>query len=493
MRGALTLVLLCCSPSAVVAQDYVPEFLDTFGSSGLTAAFATSRDGDLAAGLAVPLGAPWQQAALWAGNGTVVLPVLAGDESGGAYGVNRTGEVVGESVDITQQGQLTFFKSRGVRWKHGQPVLLSSLATRGDTDIVPYAGLAVNDHGLILGWGKREAVNGLRAFLLDVANGKVTDLGTLQGTLTSSAEPSDLNEQGVVVGVSEAANFFDHAFVWQDGVMTDLHVASGVPGRNSAARAINEAGTIVGTADPVNDFLDYNNAAVWEGGVLTLLPDLGDVGGVIESYARDINDHGTIVGTSVTPTFEVHAVTWRNGQCVDLNTLIPPGSGWTLANAHAISNDGRIYGEGFSPQGLQAFVLVPDSDGGFDVYGAGAAGSGGFVPGLWGQGWPDGGGELSLALTNGPGGAPALLLVGLGDQSVPFKGCTLSVLPLSALSVPLLLSGAGGEAGAGQWSLQATLPAVVPAGSLYLQAIVADAGGPAGFTVSNAVRIELAP
>src|SRR6185295_4660245 len=131
------------------------------------------------------------------------------------------------------------------------------------------------------------------------------------------------------------------------GVMTDLHVQSGVPGRNSHAAAINEAGVIVGDADPVADFLDYQNAAVWENGVVTYLPDLGDVGGVIESYARDINDHGAIVGTSVTPNFEVHAVTWRDGLCVDLNTLIPPGSGWLLANAWGVANDGRIVGEGF--------------------------------------------------------------------------------------------------------------------------------------------------
>jgi probable HAF family extracellular repeat protein len=370
-------------------------------------------------------------------------------------------------------------------------VTLASLATRGDTDIEPFAGFAANDHGQILGWGKRPGVDGLRGFVLDLASAQMTDIGTLQGTPTSSARPADLNEQGHVVGESQAPSFFTHAFVWEDGVMTDLHVAGGVPGRNSHAQAINESGVVVGDADPTADFLDYQNAAMWEDGVLTLLPDLGDVGGVIESFARDVNDHGTIVGASVTPAFEVHAVIWRDGQVTDLNTLLPPGSGWLLFNAFAISNDGRIFGEGLFSGAFRPFVLVPDSDGGFDVYGGGCAGGGGFVPGLWGQGWPQGSGEMSLALTNGEGGAGGLLLVGLDDQTAPFKGCTLSVLPLTPISLPLLLTPGG--PGAGQWGLEFSLPPAVPMGSIFLQAALIDPGVPSGVTLTNGLRIDLVP
>ncbi len=487
LRRALVLLSLA---APLAAQGYVPEFLDANDVTSFSVAVAISRTGDIAAGTAVPTGGDgWGRPARWTPAGTQFLALLTDDETGGAYGISDSSTIVGESVDVVDLGHLTLFTSRGVAWILGQAVLLSDLATSGDVDIQPFAGLAINNHGRILGWGKRKDVDGLRGFVIE--DGVMTDIGTLQGTPTSSAEPHDLNEQGTVVGSSEAANFFDHAFVWQDGVMTDLHVSSGVIGRNSAAHAINEAGTIVGTADPTDDFLDYNHAAVWEDGVVTYLPDLGDVGGVIESYARDVNDHGTIVGTSVTPSFEVHAVIWIDGQVTDLNTLIPPGTGWLLANAHAIGNDGRIVGEGFSPQGLQAFVLLPDSDGGFDVYGAGCAGSGGFLPGLWGQGDPTGGGSFSLALTNGLGGGAGLLLVGLGNQSAPFKGCTLSVLPLSSLSVPLALTPGG--AGGGLWSLDVTLPASVPAGSLFLQAALSDAGGPAGVTVTNPLRLDVAP
>lgn len=491
IRTLVFAVLAIALHSAASAQGYVPQSLDTSGITSGGAAYGASRTGDIAAGFAVSTGGGWAQPARWAGS-TVFLPRLPDDEGGEAWGVNDAGVVVGDSVDIVQQGQLTFFFFRGVVWINPHNIaLLSSLATSGDTDIEPFAGTAINNHGLILGYGKRPSVDGIRGFVIDTASGAMTDIGTLQGTLNSSADPADLNEQGAVVGSSEAANFFDHAFVWKDGVMTDLHTSSGVVGRNSHAAAINESGVVVGDADPTADFLDYQSAAMWKDGVLTQLPDLGDLGGVIESFARDVNDEGTIVGTSITPGFEVHAVIWRNGQVTDLNTLLPPGSGWTITNAFAISNDGRIFGEGFSSQGFRAVVLDPDSDGGFDVYGAGCAGSGGFTPGLWGQGWPQGGGAIDFALTNGPGGGTGLLLVGLGNGSAPFKGCTLSVLPLSPLSLPLFLTAGG--AGGGQWSLHVTLPPSVPAGSLFMQAALVDAGAPSGVTLTNGLRIDLAP
>ena len=44
----------------------------------------------------------------------------------------------------------------------------------------------------------------------------------------------------------------------------------------------------------------------------------------------------------------------------DLNSLISPGSGWTLAQAKAINNLGDIVGYGTSPQGnTEAFLLTP--------------------------------------------------------------------------------------------------------------------------------------
>ncbi len=45
---------------------------------------------------------------------------------------------------------------------------------------------------------------------------------------------------------------------------------------------------------------------------------------------------------------------------VDLNDLLPPGSGWLLTAANAINAAGQITGVGTSPKGeLHAFLLNP--------------------------------------------------------------------------------------------------------------------------------------
>ena len=254
------LVLLLCAPLG--AQNYLALSLDTSDDPVSGTPFAISRTGDIAAGLASPPGFFNGAPARWAGHGTGVLALLPGDEAGAASGVNDAGTIVGQSTDVVQVGQQTHFTFRGVVWQGPQPTLLSSLATSGDTDIVPLNGVTLDDYGRIVGLGRRDGVQALRGFLLQA--GEMTDLGSLTGSLASSATPAAMNEQATIVGAAEAADHFNHAFAWKDGVMTDLHVQSGVPGRNSHAAAINEAGVIVGDADPVADFLDYQNAAVWE-------------------------------------------------------------------------------------------------------------------------------------------------------------------------------------------------------------------------------------
>ena len=55
-------------------------------------------------------------------------------------------------------------------------------------------------------------------------------------------------------------------------------------------------------------------------------------------------------------------------------------------------------------------------------------------------------------------------------------------MPLPMLILPLTLDASGG------FDLSASLPSSLPAAAqLYLQAWIVDAGGPAGFTSSNAV------
>ena len=68
--------------------------------------------------------------------------------------------------------------------------------------------------------------------------------------------------------------------------------------------------------------------------------DLGTLGG-LSSAAADVNNSGTIVGSSLTTTGETHAFRWTLlGGMVDLGTL--PGDGWS--KAIGITDDGQILG-----------------------------------------------------------------------------------------------------------------------------------------------------
>jgi len=302
------------------------------------------------------------------------------------------------------------------------------------------------------------------------------------------SEAYDVSETGVAGGTS-----FDvtqvgmltiavpHAVIWQNGQMTDLHDPTVIFGRTSTARAINERGVIVGSADFVANGLDYETATIWDHGTIT---SLGTLAGN-QSYARDINDHGTVVGTTTFTGNGVHAFIYRGGVMQDLNDLIPAGSGWVLSNAHAITNDGRIVGEGFN-NGLRPFLLEPDGCGRFTVYGAGCPASGGFTPALWGAGCATGEGLVSFAITGGPGGAHGAVLFGSGQGTgTVLPGCDLEILPLFPVTLPVRLDGSG--PGEGTWQTEFSLAPGTPPLSLFLQSAFVD---PSGLSLSNALRMD---
>jgi probable HAF family extracellular repeat protein len=455
--------------------------LDTNNAASLGAAFRMSESG-IAAGVAIPISGGDGMPALWTMEaGTQFLPLLPDDDAGLAKDVSETGIAVGESDDVVPVGHQLHIFPHATVWVEGEAIELESLVT-GGADLELFQADRINEKGQILGWGRDPSIPTGRGFLFE--EGILTDLGSLKAD--GSSEPFDMNELGHVVGRAQAPDNFDHAFLWKDGVMKDLHDPDVVLGRVSTARAINESGVIVGSADFVGDFLDYETATVWDHGVIT---NLGVLGGN-QSYARDINDHGTIVGTTTIPSgFGVHAFIYQDGVMTDLNDLIPPDSGWILANAHDITNDGRIVGEGFN-NGLRPFLLVPDCNGGFEVYGAGCAGSGGFIPGLYGEGCPEANGNISLVIVNGLGGGAGLLLFGSGKGIVQFKpGCDVQILPLLPLQLPLVLGGTG--AGAGTYQLVTPLPPDMPPVMITMQALLIDGGGSFGYTVTNPLEMDV--
>jgi hypothetical protein len=107
----------------------------------------------------------------------------------------------------------------------------------------------------------------------------------------------------------------------------------------------------------------------------------------------------------------------------------------------------------------------------------GAAGYSGLV----GEGTLQPSTPLTIAIHDGPPLAPIVFVVGTSAAMVPFKGGTL-------VPQPLLVIPAGTTNGLGALKLGGSWPASVPSGaSLFLQAWLVDAGGPAGFSATNAL------
>ena len=95
------------------------------------------------------------------------------------------------------------------------------------------------------------------------------------------------------------------------------------------------------------------------------MADLGTLAGGLQSYANSINNNGQIVGYSCTPGRSVpHAFLDEAGIMYDINTMIPPGSGWTIDDAYAINDNGWIAATGTNPNvnggAEQALLLTPE-------------------------------------------------------------------------------------------------------------------------------------
>jgi len=142
----------------------------------------------------------------------------------------------------------------------GSSSILTTPAFDGVTYLpVPYGGhaAAINGQNMIVGATGTNSTSGefAHAYLYDYNAGTLSDLGTLNGGLTSSA--ADINEFNQVVGtswlVTQLTSVYDptqyHAFLWESGAMTDLNtlLPSGSGWILTAATATNDNGDIVGT------------------------------------------------------------------------------------------------------------------------------------------------------------------------------------------------------------------------------------------------------
>lgn len=150
---------------------------------------------------------------------------------------------------------------------------------------------------------------------------------------------------------------------------------------------------------------------------------------------------------------------------------------WTLAFA------GDARGSSTSAGGVTAnpgsYVNV---DAATTTFGVGCPGTGNQIPILGANGCPTFGGQVNVALVQGPATAPTLVLYGLSRVSIPIGNCTLYTVPFLTQGVSLDASGS--------LSFLIDVPATLTApGSVAMQVLVFDPGALDGFTATNGLEV----
>jgi uncharacterized membrane protein len=274
---------------------------------------------------------------------------------GSAFDINDSGTVVGYSRRTDLMTPTGFDVERPFAWDNG--------AVGDELAILP--GISVEPHGInnagdIVGFsfpgnGLAGATPKTTGFLLR-PTGTLTALPPLPGGKSSTA--AAINESGLVVGHADAGDNTGFATAWRNGVASNLGVLPDA--MFSGAFDVNTNGAAVGFSSGIRG----NRAVLFANGTVSDLnfPTF-NLGRDVTAHA--INDAGTIVGTGDLFTGTVvqsRAVRYQWGQAVDLNTLIAPGSGFTLRTALDVNDAGQIVGTATPnahPDQKLSYILTP--------------------------------------------------------------------------------------------------------------------------------------
>lgn len=260
------------------------------------------------------------------------LPQLAGGTVTLPSVINNSGEIIGEAFNVLS----------------GSPVWATP--TSAPTLVAAGNFQSLNDNGQIVGFNSFWAS----------ASSQAATLGPLPGF--AAVQAMAINASGLIVGMSINSGLPFQPTFWS----SPTSGPAALPGLPETFNAfyVNSAGQIIGA---FNNTIVNTNGGVWFWSSVAaqpvLLPALAG-GGVLvngNGFAPEfaLNAAGTVVGTSSDSLANPRAVIWTNGLVQDLNTLIPPGSGWVLQRATGINDTGGIIGTG-TLNGTQAsFYIAP--------------------------------------------------------------------------------------------------------------------------------------
>ena len=300
------------------------------------------------------------------------LGTLPGFDAVEVSGINASGQVVGTAKNFTTTRAFVYTSGRG----------LTDLGTLGGTWSY---GDAINVSGQAT--GVFDSKTGGHAYVYTPGTG-MTDLGSLTGP-SGSSRGFAINTSGQIAGEDNISR----AFIYTPGVgMTMIALPGNL--HHSAARAINDAGQVTGyfstdggavqrpflytpgqgvadlralTGKPLVGGFAINSkgqvtGSTDTGAAFVYTPGAGAI--ILEGTngGNAINSLGHVVGGSSATTG--YPFLYKPGeQLINLNNVLPAGSGWVLHTANGINDAGQITGTGRNPdRQIRAFLLLARRD-----------------------------------------------------------------------------------------------------------------------------------
>jgi probable HAF family extracellular repeat protein len=342
LNGLLVASLVATALPAL-AQTYRITDLGAVAGDSVSKAYALNGVGQAAGSSSSPTGA---KATLFSKGHAIYLGSLVAGDVSVATGINASAEVVGYEPEYSTVGASVFHAfvySNGALHDIHSP----SLFPAGTS------ATAINASGVVVGEGELDT-NRFHAF--SYSNGQMTDIGP-PGSYQASAV--GINDVGEIIGNAYFTQGGGGAFVYSNGQFTYLAAPSSTV--TVSAFGISSTGVVAGT-------IYFNSgtpahAAVYRNGAWT---DLGGVAGASATHGTGVNASGELIATAYYPVKSYHpfipgkhvAYIAQNGALVNLNTLIPANSGFTLTDSIAINDAGQILCDAQNTHGTERAVLL---------------------------------------------------------------------------------------------------------------------------------------